>query len=250
MGRTPNRPQPRRVRAPVPERSSPMRTRPMRRTRAPRSRRRRTQVSDRAEGPASSRQTRTQRMRRAKAPHARRRRTPASVRPFPSRNRARSNETQKAGPAWAQPLFLCRTYLTGDAQAFEQWRADQHVGGRDVGRQRHVADIANSEQRLDVRVVRVLIQWIDEEDDRIDFAFDHAAGDLHIPTMWTRSDALDLEANLISQQVSGGPGGDQLVFAQACAVEGRKRNQVRLLAIVGNDREARTVAVSGQFHAG
>jgi len=68
---------------------------------------------------------------------------------------------------------------------------------------------------LNVRVVRVLIQWIDQEDHGVDFALDYPAGDLHVTAVWTWSNALDLQADLIPQQVSSGPGGDQLICTEA-----------------------------------
>src|SRR5947209_5861316 len=64
--------------------------------------------------------------------------------------------------------FSC---LAGGAEALEQRRADQHVGGRDVGGQRNVAHVADTEQRLDVRIMWVLVEWVDQEDDGIDLAF-------------------------------------------------------------------------------
>src|ERR1700730_10737592 len=112
--------------------------------------------------------------------------------------------------------------LAGGAQALEEWRADQHIGGRDVGGQRNVAHVADPEQRLNVRVVGVLVERIDQEDDGVDLPLHDAARDLHIAAMGTRGDALDIEADFVAQQVSGRACRNQVIFRKAIAIEGRK----------------------------
>src|SRR5712664_1080017 len=76
-------------------------------------------------------------------------------------------------------------------QFLEPRRADQDIGCRDVGGQRHVAHVADAQQRLDVRVVRVFVQRIDDEEDGVDLPLHDPAGDLHIATQWARAEALD-----------------------------------------------------------
>jgi len=98
--------------------------------------------------------------------------------------------------------------------------------------------------------VRVLVQWVDQEDDRIHLALDHPARNLHVAPMWTRSDALDLESHLVPKQVAGGAGGDEFVLSEACAIERRKCDEISFFSVVGDDRQPWAVAARRQHYAG
>src|SRR5438445_6984369 len=140
--------------------------------------------------------------------------------------------------------------LASGSQTLEQRRADQDVRRRDVRRQRHVSHVADPQQRLDVRIVRVLVQWVNQEDDRIHLALNHPARNLHVTPVWTRSDALALASHLVPKQVAGGAGGDEFVLSEACAVERRKCDEISFFSVVGDDRQPWAVAVRRQLYAG
>ena len=90
----------------------------------------------------------------------------------------------------------------------------------------------------------MLVERIDEEDHGINLAFDDPAGDLNVAAMWSRCDTFDLEPNLVTEQIAGGTGRDQLVLGKARPIKGGKSHQVRLLAIVRDDRKARAILMS------
>src|SRR5437868_10332250 len=52
-------------------------------------------------------------------------------------------------------------------------------------------------------------------------------------------ETLDLEPDLVSQQLAGRAGGNQLELCQALAIEHREGNQVGFLSVVGDDRQSR-----------
>jgi len=73
------------------------------------------------------------------------------------------------------------------------------------------AHVADAQQRLDVRVVRVFVQRIDDEEDGVDLPLHDPAGHLHIAPQRARAEALDRNADFVGQQIAGGAGGDQIV---------------------------------------
>src|SRR5207248_2046582 len=60
-------------------------------------------------------------------------------------------------------------------------------------------------------------------------------------------DSFNLEPNLVTQQIAGCSGRDQLVFGEPGPIEGGEGDQVGLLTIVRDDREARAI-VSRRDH--
>ncbi len=84
----------------------------------------------------------------------------------------------------------------------------------------------------------VLVQGVDEEDDGVNLSLHDATRDLHIPAKRTRREALNLQPNLLGKQVTGSAGGDQVILTESVSIEGRKCDQIGLLAIVRNDRDA------------
>ena len=91
----------------------------------------------------------------------------------------------------------------------------------------------------------MLVQRIHHEEDGIDVALDDAAGDLNVATVRSGGHALDVEPDFVAQQVPGRAGGDDVVFLQTAAVERGKRDQVRLLAVVGDDGDPRPLTIRG-----
>src|SRR6266852_8882455 len=163
-----------------------------------------------------------------------------------SRTRSRSQPTgpfpgsefsrQKRGRAAARG---------GGSEFQEERRADQHIRGGDVRGQRNVADVADSEQRLDIGIVRMLVERVHHEEDRVDLALDHAAGDLDVATVRPSRHPLDVESDLVAQQVARRPRGNDVVLLQTTAVERCKRDQVCLLAVMSNDGETRPLTIRG-----
>src|SRR5437868_13474738 len=67
-------------------------------------------------------------------------------------------------------------------------------------------------------------------------------GDLHVAAVWSGSDILDLEPDLVPQQIAGRSGCDQVVFGEPRPIEGRERDEISLLAVVGNDGQPRAIS--------
>src|SRR5437763_6506545 len=67
-------------------------------------------------------------------------------------------------------------------------------------------------------------------------------GDLHVAAVWSGSDILDLEPDLVPQQIAVRSGCDQVVFGEPRPIEGRERDEISLLAVVGNDGKPRAIA--------
>jgi len=71
---------------------------------------------------------------------------------------------------------------------------------------------------------------------------DYPAGNLHVTALRPRAHPFDRQPDLVFEQVGGGTGTDQVVVAEPVTVEGGEGDQVGLLAVVGDDRQARTGA--------
>src|SRR5260370_6080218 len=128
----------------------------------------------------------------------------------------------------------------GGSKFLEQRRTDQYIRGGDVRGQRNVADVADSKQRLDIGIVRMLVQRVHHEKDGVDVALDHTAGNLDVATVRAGGYALDLEPDLVAQQIAGCAGRHDVVLLQTAAVERRKGDQICLLAVMSNDGESRS----------
>jgi hypothetical protein len=98
--------------------------------------------------------------------------------------------------------------------------------------------------------VRVLVQRIHNEDNSIHSPFNNSIRDLDVSAKGAGPHALDIEPDLLDQQPAGGAGGQQLALLQAISVESGKSDQVGLLAIMRDDRQARPVGrfMFRQFH--
>jgi hypothetical protein len=94
----------------------------------------------------------------------------------------------------------------------------------------HLADALHA---LDVWFVGVTVEWVDEEDDRLDLTLHHTRCDLHVATLDSREHALHAKADATLQQASRAFGRNQLATRERQPVEFGKRHHVRLLRVVG-----------------
>ena len=87
--------------------------------------------------------------------------------------------------------------------------------------------------------MRVLVQRIDHEHDRVDVALDDPVRDLDIAADRAGLETFNLEPDFSSEQLAGRARGDELALGQLIAIERGECHQVSLLAVVGDDRESR-----------
>jgi hypothetical protein len=96
---------------------------------------------------------------------------------------------------------------------------------------------AGTQERLDVRIVRVLVRRIDQEDNGIDLTLRDARGDLGVATLGSRGYTLDIQAHLVDHQAPGGAGCRQVELAELVSIEGGESYHIGLLAVVSNESD-------------
>ena len=113
----------------------------------------------------------------------------------------------------------------------------EQVGGGEVGRQRNVVNIANAEQHLDVGIVRMLVEWVDQEDHGVDIVGHHSSGDLRVSPGRAGLEALDIQTDLVSEKAARRPCRYQSPAGERVAIEHREGHEVRLFSVVGDHGE-------------
>jgi hypothetical protein len=103
-----------------------------------------------------------------------------------------------------------------------------------VGRQRHIVDIADAQQPLNIRLMRVGVEWIDQEDHRGNPAFGGAGGNLGIAAHGATQHPLDRQSSCLGDPLTGGACGDELEVAEQLPVRSNKAHHIILLAIMGD----------------
>jgi len=88
--------------------------------------------------------------------------------------------------------------------AAHQRRGDHEVCGGPVAGNRDIADNRDSEQGLDVRVMRMWLQRIPEEHQQIDLALGDAGADLLVTAVRAAPEAGDRQPEILLQEVTGG----------------------------------------------
>jgi hypothetical protein len=90
----------------------------------------------------------------------------------------------------------------------------------------------DTEQGLDVDVVRMRFERIPEEDDHVDPALGDRRPDLLIPTQRSGEETVDRQSQFVCDHRSGGAGAEEIVARQCVAVEARPFEHVRLLVVM------------------
>ncbi len=116
--------------------------------------------------------------------------------------------------------------------AVHQRRGDQEVGGGAVAGHRDVPHHGDAQQRLDVRVVRLRLERVPEEDQDVDLALRDLGADLLVAAERAALQAGDRQPELVAEQRAGGAGGAEVVLGQQRAVEPGPLREVRLLVVV------------------
>jgi len=108
---------------------------------------------------------------------------------------------------------------------------------RQVGRQRDVVQVADSQQSLDVRFVRMGVERVDQENDAIDLPLCDPRRDLCITSHWSRQHAFDLQARRPRDTLTGCARSDQTTPDKRITVSQREQHHIVLLAVVGDQRQ-------------
>src|SRR6478735_12837363 len=106
----------------------------------------------------------------------------------------------------------------GDVLVAQQRRGDDHVRGGDVVGHRNVPQRGQPQQRLDVRIVRLGLQRIPEEDQHVDLPLGDFGADLLVAAERAGQEPVHLEAKFVFQQRPGGAGRVELVLKQRADV--------------------------------
>ena len=130
-----------------------------------------------------------------------------------------------------------------------QGRRDDEVGRRAVARHGDVVDHRDAQQGLDVHIVGMRLQRIPEEHHQIDVAFHDLGPDLLVTAQRTTPELLHRQAQLPLQEAARGAGGHQVVLAERIQVEAAPIHQVRLLVVVGDERDGLGQRVSARVNS-
>src|SRR5207253_7915253 len=103
-----------------------------------------------------------------------------------------------------------------------------------VAGHRYVPHHGDAQQGLDVRIVRLRLQRVPEEDQTVDVALGDSGANLLIATQRSALELVDSQPELLLQQMAGGAGGVQLVVSQELAIEASPLEQRLFLVIVGH----------------
>ncbi len=115
----------------------------------------------------------------------------------------------------------------------------QIVGARSVGGDRDVVDVADVQQALDVRLVRVCEKGIDEEYHARYLADRHACRDLGIAAERTGEIAVDRQPGRFGDEATGSPGGAQGEAREERAPYPTERLQIILFLIMRDQGQGR-----------
>src|SRR5919202_2499118 len=119
-----------------------------------------------------------------------------------------------------------------------QRRRDDEVSRRAVAGDWHIPHHGDAQQRLHVWIVGLRLERVPEENEAVDAALGDARADLLVAAQRPALKALHLEVELLLEQAAGGPRREQLVLGQQVAVEARPLEELALLAVVRDERDA------------
>ena len=88
----------------------------------------------------------------------------------------------------------------------DERRGNDEVSGGAIAGHRDVPDHGYSQQRLYVRVMRLRLQRIPEEDEQVNLPVSDPGADLLVAAEWPALEAGHAQAELIAEQPAGGAG--------------------------------------------
>ena len=98
-------------------------------------------------------------------------------------------------------------------------------------------DVADAQQRIDVRVVGVLAERVDEEKDRRDPAFGDLRGDLRVTAERAGEHPLDMEADLFVDEAARRACADEVIALQDIDMSFCKGDHLVFFVVMGDESD-------------
>ena len=127
---------------------------------------------------------------------------------------------------WYEPLIFLR---------HERGRNEKICRGPVAG-DRNVPDHGDAEERFHIRIVRVRLQRVPEENEDVDFAFADLRSNLLVPAQRPALQPLHRKIQLRMEQLSCSPRRDELMPCKRLTIELGPSQEILFLVVMRDDR--------------
>jgi hypothetical protein len=117
-------------------------------------------------------------------------------------------------------------------------RRNEEVRRRTIAGDWNVVNHCDAKERLDVHVVRMRLERIRKEHDKVNPSFDDCRADLLIATQWATGEASDVEPKLGGEDRACGAGCEEIVVEKDTPVATSPIEEVMLSIVMGDHGDA------------